>query len=114
MPSSKGRRSLKGLVSIASVLRIEKRYRASKLRHHRKYLNKGLTIAELREAAGDIARLLRKKAAILSEGSRDDQQMAQLLIVQAESILAGQVGLVVSMEDETEDEWNNWVCPYWR
>lgn len=86
----------------------------SKLRHHRKYLNKGLTIAELREAAGDTARLLRKKAAILSEGPLDDQQSAGLLIAQAESMLAGQGGLVVSMEDETEEEWNNWVCPYWR
>lgn len=86
----------------------------SKLRHHRKYLNKGLTIAELREAAGDTARLLRKKAAILSEGPPDDQQSAELLIAQAESMLAGHRGLVVSMEDEAEDEWNNWVCPYWR
>ncbi|KAG6357656.1 hypothetical protein INS49_013535 [Diaporthe citri] len=59
-----------------------------------KYLNKGLTIAELREAAGDTARLLRKKAAILSEGPPDDQQSAELLIAQAESMLAGQGGLV--------------------
>lgn len=86
----------------------------SNLENHRTYLDKGLTIAELREAAGDTARLLRKKAAVLSEGPQDDQQSAELLIAQAESMLAGQGGLVVSMEDETEDEWNNWVCPYWR
>jgi len=86
----------------------------SNLRGPRAYLNKGLTIAELREAVGDTARLLRKKAAILSEGPQDDQQSAELLIAQAESMLAGQGGLVVSMEEETEDEWNNWVCPYWR
>lgn len=86
----------------------------SKARHHRDLINKGLTIAEFREAVGDTARLLRKKAAILSEGSEDDQQSAELLIVQVESMLAGQAGLVVSLDGETEDEWNNWVCPYWR
>ncbi|KAI0805273.1 P-loop containing nucleoside triphosphate hydrolase protein [Xylaria sp. FL0064] len=78
------------------------------------YLEKALAISELREAIGDTARVLRKKADILSIGTENDKQQASLLFSQVESILAGQAGIVFSSEHESELEWDNWVCPYWR
>ncbi|KAI1173816.1 hypothetical protein F4777DRAFT_556394 [Nemania sp. FL0916] len=78
------------------------------------FLEKALTISELREAVGDTARALRKKADILSTGTEDEKQQASLLLSQVEYILAGQTSIVFSLEHESEDEWDNWVCPYWR
>ncbi|KAI1734597.1 hypothetical protein F4680DRAFT_336792 [Xylaria scruposa] len=78
-------------------------------------LEKALGISKLREAAGDTARVLRKKADILFGGTEDDKQQANLLLSQVQSILAGQAGnIIFDPEHETEDEWDNWVCPYWR
>ncbi|KAI0191096.1 hypothetical protein F4808DRAFT_476374 [Astrocystis sublimbata] len=77
-------------------------------------LEKALRIAEFCEAVGDTARALRKKADILCGGTDDDKQQANLLLSQVGSIMAGQVGIVFSLKYETEEEWDNWVCPYWR
>ncbi|KAI1110909.1 hypothetical protein F5Y14DRAFT_335750 [Nemania sp. NC0429] len=77
-------------------------------------LEKALAIAEFRDASGDTARILKKKAAILSKGGEEDQERAQILTADAEKVLAKERNLVMSLEDDGEDEWNLWVCPYWR
>ncbi|KAI1125666.1 P-loop containing nucleoside triphosphate hydrolase protein [Nemania abortiva] len=78
------------------------------------FLEKALTISELREAIGDTARVLRKKADILSSGTEDDKQQSNLLLVRVEHMLIDQMGIVFNSEHESEDEWDSWVCPYWR
>ncbi|KAK5627030.1 hypothetical protein RRF57_002745 [Xylaria bambusicola] len=76
-------------------------------------LEKALAIAEFRDAGGDIARILMKKAAILSNGSEEEQARARILTMNADKILANERHLVVNLEDDDEG-WNLWVCPYWR
>ncbi|KAF2968413.1 hypothetical protein GQX73_g5174 [Xylaria multiplex] len=76
-------------------------------------LEKALAIAEFRDASGDIARILKKKAAILFNGNEEERARAQILTTDAEKFLAKQRNLVMSLEEDGEDEWNLWVCPYW-
>lgn len=54
-----------------------------------------------------------KKAAILSSGSEEEQAEAQVLTANADKVLANQHHLIFTLEDDEED-WNLWICPYWR
>ncbi|KAJ8128009.1 hypothetical protein O1611_g5627 [Lasiodiplodia mahajangana] len=76
-------------------------------------LEKALEIAKFRDASGDIARILKKKASILFQGNDEERAIAQSLTTDAEEFLTRQPNLIMSVENR-EEEWNLWVCPYWR
>ncbi|KAK3367393.1 P-loop containing nucleoside triphosphate hydrolase protein [Lasiosphaeria ovina] len=78
-------------------------------------LDKGLTIAEFREGTGDVARIARKKAAILAAGSPEEQATSKMLLRQVEDIVMTHFpNEVLVLESDAEDDWDIWVCPYWR
>ncbi|KAK1832512.1 hypothetical protein QBC39DRAFT_390506 [Podospora conica] len=82
-----------------------------------KLLDKGLGIAEFREGKGDAARIIMKKALILSKGSAEEMAEASSLRVQVQEIVMEHFPntvYVLENEDSDEGEWDAWICPYWR
>ncbi len=79
-------------------------------------LDKGLGIAEFRGGKGDAARIMCKKAAILSSrSSPDDQSASKALQRQVEDIVLNHFqDTVCVLESGEEEDWDAWVCPYWR
>jgi hypothetical protein len=80
----------------------------------RSLLDKALTIAEFREAKGDVARIVRKKAAIFQRGTDREKQNAKLLLSQVGLMLIDLPVKTSADVDDAEEAWNSWVCPYWR
>jgi hypothetical protein len=78
-------------------------------------LDKGLGVAEFREGKGDAARIMYKKAAILSTRSQEEQLASKVLQHQVEDIVVAHFKKTVYvLEDGQEEDWDSWVCPYWR
>lgn len=77
-------------------------------------LYKGLGIAEFREGKGDAARIMCKKAAILSS-CRSSEDQSKVLQHQVEDIVLNHFqDAIYVLESGEEDDWDAWVCPYWR
>jgi hypothetical protein len=61
-----------------------------------------------------VARIVRKKAAILHSGTEQEKQNATLLLNQVKLMLIDLPVKASAAMDDTEKAWNSWVCPYWR
>ncbi|KAI0101554.1 P-loop containing nucleoside triphosphate hydrolase protein [Nemania sp. FL0031] len=65
-------------------------------------------------AFGDMARILKKEASILSQGNDEEQTRARILITDAKKLLAGRPDLVAIIEDNREEAWDGLTGPYYR
>jgi len=81
----------------------------------RQLLDDGLAIAEFRGGKGDAARIMMKKAKILSKGSAEVRMEAESLQIQVQEIVMEHFpNTVYVLEGNDEEEWDAWICPYWR
>ncbi|KAL8418928.1 hypothetical protein RB594_002222 [Gaeumannomyces avenae] len=77
-------------------------------------LDKGLSIAEKQQADADVARIKVKKATLLKNGSEENKGDAAGLWKEVEKAMSKVSGNMLELEDNSEEDWDLWVCAYWR
>lgn len=78
-------------------------------------MDRGLGIAEFRGGKGDAARIMMKKASILCNGSTEEKMEARSLQIQVQEIVMEHFpNTVYVLEGNDEEDWDAWICPYWR